>query len=355
MMGGLGIVGTGRWADAHARAAGRSDGVRVVNCFSRTATRRQAFAARHGVDRASASLAELLDDPAVEAVVVSSPNDLHVQHALEVLGAGKPVLVDKPLAIDTREGIPLLRLARGSPPIGVAHHARRLAGHRVAAEWMESGRAGRVRAAHADFSNPRGAALASDSWYRSAGGSEAGVLIQVGIHQIDNLLHLLGPAREVGALLEQGTEGLTIPDLAMVTMRHSSGAISVVSASWTTPSHYRLDLLATEGNLEFRLDHRRWTEPDVDRHSSLTLDNGGRPQEVVLDPGDPLREELEELIASAREGIPMGVSVLEGLRAVAVVEAAVRSAGLDGRVVRLEELLGAAGASRAETQQIIGA
>lgn len=353
--GGLGIIGTGRWADAHARAASRSDTVRFVNCYSRTAANREAFATRHGIDRTSARLDELLEDPLVEAVVVSSPNDIHARHTIQVLVAGKPALVDKPVAVDVAEALSVLRRARDAgPTVAVAHHARRLAGHRAATEWIVSGRAGRVRAAHADFSNPRGSRLTEDAWYRSARGSEAGVLIQVGIHQVDNLLHLLGPAREVGARLDRGTQGLAIPDLAMVTLRHTSGAISAISSSWTTPSHYRLDLIATGGNLEFRLDHRYWAGPEVDRHSRLTLDDGGTPRQIGLNPGDPLREQLEDLIGSAREGRAAGVSVLEGLRAVAVVEGAVRSARREGAAVSLEEVALAAGATPEEIRLMVG-
>lgn len=345
---GLGMIGTGRWAAAHAEAARRSEAVQMVACFSPSAERREAFAHQQGL-RSRGSLDELLSDPEVEGVVISSPNDSHAAHLEAALAAGKPVLVDKPMAVNTAEAVAVWRLATDTKvPVGVAHHPRRLAGHRAAKKLIESGRLGRVRTAYANFSNARGAHLAEDAWHRTARGSEAGVLIQVGIHQVDNLHYLLGPPRQVNARFAYGSEGLGLPDLALVTVVHAGGAMSVVASSWTTPSYYRLDLLATEGNLEYRLEHAGWTTAEVDAGSELIWEQPGRGREMVeLEKGDPLREQLEELGAAARQGTPMGVSVVDGLWATVVVEAAVRSAANDGAVVEVADLLAAAGADPA--------
>jgi predicted dehydrogenase len=170
----------------------------------------------------------------------------------------------------------------------------------------------------------------------------------VGIHQVDNLLHLLGPPATVNARFQYGTPGLPLPDLALVTIAHTGGSMSAVASSWTTPSYYRLDLLATEGNLEYRLDHAGWAGAGVDEGSELVWEQPGKGREVVeLASGDPLREQLEELGAAARQGAPMEVTVLDGLWATVVVEAAVHSAEREGAAVKVADLLAAAGADLA--------
>lgn len=144
-----------------------------------------------GIEHTAGSLPELLDDPGVEAVVVATPNDLHVPMALAAVAAGKPVLIDKPVSVDLPGGLTVLRAgAQAGAEVGVAHHARRLAGVRAAARWLASPAGGTPRLVHADFSNARGATMAANAWHRRVRGSEAGVLIQVGIHQIDNVLYL---------------------------------------------------------------------------------------------------------------------------------------------------------------------
>ncbi len=353
---GIGIVGTGRWSRAHAAAAQRSASVQVVSCFSRSAEKRAALRHEFAIPGDADSLEGLLADPAVEAVVVSTPNDLHVDQALACVAAGKPVLVDKPVAIDTAGGLLLLRASRESGvPVGVAHHARRLAGHRAARAWIESCEAGWVRLAHGDFSNPRGAALEPDAWHRRVRGAEAGVLIQVGIHQIDAMLAALGPATTVNARFEHATLGPHIPDAVVVAIRHRSGALSTVTSSWTTPSHYRTEIQATGGNLSFRLDHGHWTSGDVDDHGEVVLDPAdGDRAPYPVEKGDPLRDQLEELGRSAREGTAMSVTVVAGMQAMAVVEAAVESSRADGAPVHIDDLLARAGANDAERAELEG-
>lgn len=353
---GLGIVGLGRWAGAHAAAAARSEQVRIVNCHSRTAETREAFAHAHRVDRTAGSFEALLADGDVEALIVSTPNDVHADQVVAAVRAGKPVLVDKPLSVDVAEGIDLVRaVAAAGVPVGVAHHARRLAGHRAARAWIDSGNAGQVRLAYGDFSNDRGTAMKPDAWHRTARGFRAGVLIQVGIHQVDVMLYLLGPVVTVNARFEYGVLGPDMPDVAAVTMTHASGAVSVVTCSWTTPSHYRTDLLATGGNLSFRLDHRHWPGGDIDDHGELMLQSGnGVRAPFPVTKGDPLKDQLDELARAAREGTPMSIDAVAGLRAVAVVEASVRSARDRGTMVEIEHLVRAAGGEDEEVAMVVG-
>ncbi len=352
---GIGIVGLGRWANAHANAIARADGVALVDCHARTESTREEFAARHSVPHTSPSLEAMLANDAVEAVIVSTPNDLHVAHVESAIAAGKPALVDKPVCVDVGEGLELMRMADAAGvPVGVAHHSRRLGGVRAAKRWISSGESGPVRIAHADFSNARGAHLKPDAWHRTVKGSDAGVLIQVGIHPVENLLHLLGPATAVNARFSYHTLGPDMPDAAAVTMIHASGATSMVSSSWTTPGHFTFDLLGVEGNLGYRLDHGHWPDADIDDYGELFLDFPGRPAEPYpVSKRDPLRMQVEELASSTRGGT-MAVDVAAGLRAMLVVLGSVRSARNDGAPADLAEMLTAADATPQEIDRLLG-
>lgn len=351
----LAQVGLGRWAKAHAAAAQRSEQVEVVTCFSRNRARREEFAADWGIPHAAPSYEDVLMDPGVDAIVLSTPNDTHVAMALQAIAAGKAVLVDKPVSVSIEEGLRLLRALEGGPPVGIGHHARRLAGHRATVEWYRSGAAGALRIIHATFSNPRGALMAPDAWHRHVPGSEAGVLIQVGIHQVDNVLLLAGPALTVNARFEYGELGPDIPISAIVAMTHAGGSMSLVSSSWTTPSHYRFDVEATGGNMEFRLDHGHWTSSEVDAHGVLRLDPADGPSAPFpMEPGDPLRDQLDDLAVAVRGDADYVPGVVDGLRAMVVVEAAVRSALGGGAPVVIEQLLTEAGATFEERSLLAG-
>ena len=351
----IALVGLGRWANAHAAAARRSAAIEIAACFTRTADRRRAFAGEHDIPWPAPSYDAILDNPDVDAVVLSTPNDVHVEMSLAALASGKAVLVDKPVAIDVSEGLALLRLPEGHAPIAVAHHARRLAGHRAQKEWIERDEAGDVQLVNATFSNNRGAAIRPDAWHRNVRGSEAGVLIQVGIHQVDNVVHLLGAPRWVNARFAYGELGPSMPITAVVSIAHASGALSTVTSSWTSPSYYRLDVQATGGTMEYWLDHKQWTSPDVDAHAEVWLrPTDGERTRLHPAPGDPMRDQFDALAGAVAAGADPGVSVLDGLQALAVVEAAVQSAAAGGMPIDVASLVRDAGGTPDEIRAISG-
>lgn len=352
---GLGIVGLGRWSAAHAEAAGRSATTSIVSCFSRTPERRTAFAEEFNVPEAAESLDRLLANEAVEAVIVSTPNDTHLDITSAAIAAGKPVLVDKPVAADVAQGLHLLRQTEtGLGTCAVAHHARRLAGHRAMRRWLDAS-PGKPRLAHASFANNRGATVGSDSWKRRGPTAAAGVLTQVGIHQIDNLIYLLGPVQSVNARFSYGAIGRGIAESVALLMVHSGGELSTVTTGWSTPGHYRLELLTTTGNLNYRLDTEWWRDQAVDDHAELVLQEAGAEAATVpVESGDPLVEQLDELGRAARQGTPVEIGVAEGLRSLAVVQGAIASADRNGAAIDLADVLRDAGATEDETDLIVG-
>src|SRR5262249_32676696 len=106
------VVGTGFIGPVHVEALRRL-GRAITGVLGSTPQRGAEAAARLGL-RAYASLAELLADPAVGVVHLTSPNRLHFEQCKQVLAAGKHLICEKPLAMTTAETAELVRLARAS-------------------------------------------------------------------------------------------------------------------------------------------------------------------------------------------------------------------------------------------------
>ena len=87
----LASIGLGRWARVLARGAQRGSVIELASFFSRSAERRAAFQEEFGLPRAAATLDQLLADPEIEGVLVTTPNDTHKTVILESLDAGKAV------------------------------------------------------------------------------------------------------------------------------------------------------------------------------------------------------------------------------------------------------------------------
>ena len=129
----LASVGLGRWARVLARGAQRGDVIDLVSCFSpgRGASA-GAFQEEFGIGRSAASYEELLADPEVEGVLITTPNDTHRDLILQALEAGKGVYTDKPIAHTLEHAVAIAEAATQSgQAFAVGHSARRLAGCRV--------------------------------------------------------------------------------------------------------------------------------------------------------------------------------------------------------------------------------
>ena len=95
-----GVIGTGGIASDFAEALGRSERCRIVNVVGTSLPKARAFAERFGVGAAAPTLADLLADPAVDAVYIATPHPSHEEQALASIAAGKSVLCEKPLTCD---------------------------------------------------------------------------------------------------------------------------------------------------------------------------------------------------------------------------------------------------------------
>src|SRR5512143_1232104 len=96
-------IGMGWWSDVLADAVKRSDKLKIVACFSRSEEKRQAFAKKYGC-RAAASYEAMLGDKEIEAVINTTPNDVHLETTRQAAQAGKHVFLDKPIANSVTDG-----------------------------------------------------------------------------------------------------------------------------------------------------------------------------------------------------------------------------------------------------------
>jgi len=109
-----GIIGVGWMADQFANAVNAHTASTIHAVASRTPARAEAFAAGHKVEKAYASVAELVADPSIDVIHVSSPHSDHLANALEAIAAGKNVLVEKPICRNVGEARQLIDAARAA-------------------------------------------------------------------------------------------------------------------------------------------------------------------------------------------------------------------------------------------------
>ncbi len=317
---GVAVVGTGRWGARIAAAAQRA-GLRLVTCFSRDEAARTAFARRFGCAPAPA-LEAAIEHPAVEAVLIVTPNDRHAEQALACAAAGRHVFVEKPIA-DTLADAERMRAACAAAGVTlmVGHAFRRLGAARRAGELVASGRLGRVVLAEATLSLP--GSFPAGAWRADRRRNAGGPLMQLGIHHVDTLSAWLGPPVAASGRFAHLAAAVDVDDVAVVTIEHASGTLSVVSGSYVSPKTFAIRLSGTDAVLEYRADFSVWPEAErMDAASTLAVD--GEP--VAFAPRDMLAEQLAELARCVRgDGAPE-TGAREGIAALGAIRAALEAA-----------------------------
>src|SRR5512136_1784049 len=132
---GVGVAGTGFIGPAHIEGLRRNN-IQVLGLAEITEERARQKAAELGIPHAYGSLEAMLEDPDIDVVHLATPNYLHHPHAKAALLAGKHVICEKPLAMNTAESAELVRLAAETKRVNainfnlrfypIVHHARSL-------------------------------------------------------------------------------------------------------------------------------------------------------------------------------------------------------------------------------------
>jgi predicted dehydrogenase len=343
----LASVVLGRWARVLARGAQRGDRVQLYSCFSRDEAKRTAFQQEFGVPNAAASYEELLADPAVEGVIVTTPNDTHKDVIIQALEAGKAVYTDKPIAHTLEDANRIAAVVADTGQVfAVGHSSRRLSGHREMKRWIEDGRIGEISLAEANFSNERGLELTPQTWRYYADKSPGGAFIQLGVHHADTLQYLLGPVKSVTAHARKLYTKSEVPDAIMAILEFERGPLGYIGTGWASPGVYTMNLLGTKANLMYDLDFTHWDESHLaDDWSSLKSQFYGESerQKVDLPPTDMFREQLEEFGLAIRGQATVEVGATEAVRALGVVRAVIESSKRNGEAVLLQEVIEKAG------------
>lgn len=284
--------------------------------------------------------AEVFEDPAIDAVVIATPNDLHAPLALAALDAGKHVLVDKPFALDASEAQRILAAADASGRVVTVFQNRRFdADFLTLRSLLQSGTLGRIAECHSHFDRFR--PQVRDRW-RERDSPGSGVWYDLGPHLLDQMLQLFGWPQAIDADLacQRGEGGidylhavLHYPRMRAIVHAGSLVAASAprfavhgTNGSWTK---YGLDVQEAQlaagiapGAPGWGLDphhgeYSRWDENGVQRRQ--TVDNlsgdyrrlyarfaaamrGQDTPEVSADQARQLMQLLDAGRVSAREG-----------------------------------------------------
>ena len=324
----LAVVGLGWWGAELLKGA-RSTGIaHVTACYARTASSRDEFAAEHGL-KAAASYEALLADPNIDGVILATSHSSHADLTVEAAAAGKHVFVEKPFTLNVADGRRAIHAAsEAGVVLQVGHNRRRQPANRRLKEMIDKGEMGQVVAIEANHSAGRGLAIDPGHWRATRAESPLSGMTGMGVHQLDTMLWLIGPVKSVSARSNRLVKRTELDDATVLALEFRSGVVGTLMTSYVTPSVQRIGVMGTVRSA--------WNEVDGKRLMVQELSDK-EPKEVQVDSLDSVADQLHEFAASILGDAKPETGGLEGLRVVAVIEAAIAAADR-GVTVEVEEV-----------------
>ncbi|MFT4297412.1 MAG: Gfo/Idh/MocA family oxidoreductase [Micropruina sp.] len=333
----LAVAGAGLIGKRHLEEIDRSDAARL-HAIVEPGPDGAPLAAQYGVPL-YASLGELFAAGKPDGVILATPNRLHVDGGLECVAAGVPTIVEKPIGDTVENAARLVEAAeRAGVPVLTGHHRNYSPVMAKAREVVASGRLGRLVAVvgTAMFYKPDDYFDVGGGWRRMPGGGP--ILLNL-IHEVNNLLSLVGDIVRVQAVTSNATRGFGVEDTAAMVFTFANGALGTFLLSDTAGSARSWEQTARE-NLSYS------TFPDEDCYHLAGTDGslsvptmrirtfpGTRswwePMETVVEDverTDPLANQISHFAAVIRGEAEPICSARDGLKTLRVVEAVVEAA-----------------------------
>jgi myo-inositol 2-dehydrogenase / D-chiro-inositol 1-dehydrogenase len=310
------VVGTGAWwGREHARVFSSRPDAELCAVVGRSAQRTRARAAEFGVNGYT-DLGEMLERERPDLVSLCLPNEGHFEPTLQVIRAGFPLFVEKPLVFDLDQADTLLAEAAARSLFFAINFNHRYARPVVlAAEAVRAGRLGDLTFATWRFGGDPGT-----SSHPHAN------LIETQCHGLDMLEHLCGPIESVMAQMTDRT-GRGWSTLA-VSLRFAGGAVGSLvgsyDSSYAYPETHRVELNGTQGRVVVQDTVRRFTFTRAGSEVSEVWQAGyfndaGRHFHRTFD------EHVDAMLAAFRNGAEPPVHARAGRRALALALAIIRS------------------------------
>lgn len=206
----------------------------VVAVMRRNTEKAADYARRHNISKWYSNASELINDPDVDAVYIATPPDSHARYAIEVMLAGKPVYVEKPMARSYAECKEMLQVSKETGmPLWVAYYRRTLPAFLKAKELIESGAIGKPLMVNIKLykqAGERNQTKEEMHWHVFPEIAGAGHFFDLASHQFDYLDFVFGEVHDVKGNASNIAGLYPAEDTVTGTWKHKSGVIG--SGSW---------------------------------------------------------------------------------------------------------------------------
>jgi predicted dehydrogenase len=278
-----------------------------------------ASAAQYKIPHAFDSAADLCRSPEVDAVFVTSPNNLHLAHVLLAIEARKPVLCEKPMGMNADECRQMVEAARAANLLlGVAHVFRFNRSIEKLRQQIAMGRLGKLVFVRSEFSFS--ARTHARKWLNDRKIAGGGPIADVGVHCIDALRWILNDEiKAVNAISMSDQDSGDVEAAAVLSLEFARGTLGSVQVS--TRAEYRtpLEIVGESGTA------KAINAFSVDDPVEITLRQGQALERETLSNADAYARQVDSFSAAVEGKATFPISGEEGWQNQEVLDAAFRS------------------------------
>ncbi len=286
-------------------------------------------ALHNGIKRLGLKVLENYEDalsfPEVEALILTSPNDLHDEQVVQAASAGKHVFCEKPLSLSAAGAKASIKACRtASLILGIGHERRFEPAILALRKLLDDGAVGTVMHTEMAFSHDKLIGLTSDSWRTTSAFAPAAGMTQMGIHLTDLLISFYGPVTSLHAITADRSLGWETGDVVTVQLQFKAGMTATLQAILHTPHFIRTHVFGSDMWVEIR----NATHPDTPG-GKATMERYRSIDDVetkIFDWTDSVTANLEAFAAAIRGEAPYPYSDFELLHNIEVLDAIVQSA-----------------------------
>ncbi|MEM2040514.1 MAG: Gfo/Idh/MocA family oxidoreductase [Nitrososphaerota archaeon] len=319
----FGVIGLGDFGERHVQALKSIAGVEVVAVCSRTRSRAEEVARRYGVKKWYTDREKLVRDDEVDAVTIATADDDHVEPTILAAEAGKPALLEKPMATTLEDADKIISAVKKSKIIFMVGHILRFdKRYRTVWKMVREGRLGRI-----------GSMYARRIGRQKAAGiflNRVSAPVQTGVHDIDIIRWITG--REVVQVSGFAARRMNYkyPDIFWTVMRFDDGTLGIVENGFMLSDNYphfidsQLEVIAEKGTIHILTPGEYFSiystegvdKPDVTYWPKMNGHAEGA-----------LKDELEYFARCVREGRqPEVIPIEDARRALEIAIMAMKSA-----------------------------
>lgn len=247
-----GMIGCGSVTEVKSGPAfSKVPGSRLVAVMRRNRPLAEDYAHRHKVPKVFSSADDLIHDKEIDAIYVATPPSSHMEYALAAISAGKPVYIEKPMALNYSECLKINSLAQKKGiPVFVAYYRRSLPGFLRVRELIDSGSIGKIRHVQIRlFKSPtedeRSGRL---PWRVDPAISGGGHFFDLASHQLDFMDYVFGPAQKLSSVVLNQGGHYKAEDFVSAEFLHQDNV--VVSGTWcfSLSPENNMDIIEVNGS-----------------------------------------------------------------------------------------------------------